>query len=134
LQKGRSAIELSLGQPTGSRLFLSHALCAGAEADIRAAGFKAFNRGKYHADSDKRNVSRLIVECLINEGVEYVFGVPGEENIHLVDALKPFADTFCSCKVRTGSVPSGRDVRQGFGQGRRLRRPLSTGRNQPFLA
>jgi acetolactate synthase-1/2/3 large subunit len=29
----------------------------------------------------------LIVRCLEAEGVEYVFGIPGEENIRLVDAL-----------------------------------------------
>jgi acetolactate synthase I/II/III large subunit len=33
------------------------------------------------------NVARLIARCLENEGVEYIFGLPGEENIHLVDAL-----------------------------------------------
>ena len=32
-------------------------------------------------------VAGLIVRCLENEGVEYVFGIPGEENIHLVEAL-----------------------------------------------
>src|SRR5438309_4534410 len=32
-------------------------------------------------------VARLIVRCLENEGVSHVFGIPGEENIHLVDAL-----------------------------------------------
>jgi acetolactate synthase-1/2/3 large subunit len=32
--------------------------------------------------------AQLIVQCLENEGVEYVFGIPGEENIHLVDALR----------------------------------------------
>jgi acetolactate synthase I/II/III large subunit len=32
-------------------------------------------------------VARLMVRCLENEGVTHVFGVPGEENIHLVDAL-----------------------------------------------
>ncbi|MCU1467745.1 MAG: putative acetolactate synthase large subunit IlvB [Actinomycetia bacterium] len=32
-------------------------------------------------------VARLIVRCLVNEGVTHVFGIPGEENIHLVDAL-----------------------------------------------
>jgi len=32
-------------------------------------------------------VADLIVWCLVNEGVEYVFGIPGEENIHLVEAL-----------------------------------------------
>jgi acetolactate synthase-1/2/3 large subunit len=34
-----------------------------------------------------RTVAELIVECLENEGVTYVFGIPGEENIHLVEAL-----------------------------------------------
>jgi len=33
------------------------------------------------------NVSQLLVQCLEHEGVEVVFGIPGEENIHLVDAL-----------------------------------------------
>ena len=37
-------------------------------------------------DSD-RNVADLIVSCLENEGVEFVFGIPGEENIHLTDSL-----------------------------------------------
>src|SRR2546425_11904679 len=32
-------------------------------------------------------VARLIVRCLENEGVSHVFGIPGEENLHLVDAL-----------------------------------------------
>ena len=33
------------------------------------------------------DAARLLVRCLEAEGVEYVFGIPGEENIHLVDAL-----------------------------------------------
>src|ERR1700716_3136997 len=32
-------------------------------------------------------VAELIVRCLENEGVTHVFGIPGEENIHLIDAL-----------------------------------------------
>ena len=32
-------------------------------------------------------VAHLIVRCLESEGVTHVFGVPGEENIHLVDEL-----------------------------------------------
>jgi acetolactate synthase-1/2/3 large subunit len=35
----------------------------------------------------ERNTAHLIVECLLAEGVEYVFGIPGEENIELIDAL-----------------------------------------------
>jgi len=36
-----------------------------------------------------QSTAELIVSCLENEGVEYVFGIPGEENIHLVRALGP---------------------------------------------
>jgi acetolactate synthase-1/2/3 large subunit len=32
-------------------------------------------------------VAELIVKCLENEGVEYIFGLPGEENIDITDAL-----------------------------------------------
>ncbi len=31
--------------------------------------------------------SELFVRCLENEGVEYIFGIPGEENIDVMDAL-----------------------------------------------
>jgi acetolactate synthase I/II/III large subunit len=33
------------------------------------------------------NVAQLIARCLENEAVEFIFGLPGEEIIHLVDAL-----------------------------------------------
>lgn len=33
------------------------------------------------------NVSDLMVRCLENEGVRYIFGVPGEENLDFLDAL-----------------------------------------------
>ena len=36
---------------------------------------------------DAPTAAQLLVQCLENEGVEYVFGIPGEENIHLIDAL-----------------------------------------------
>ena len=35
----------------------------------------------------ERSTATLIVECLENEGVTHVFGIPGEENIRLVDAI-----------------------------------------------
>jgi acetolactate synthase-1/2/3 large subunit len=38
----------------------------------------------------RSNVAKLLVECLENEGVKYIFGIPGEENIHFIDAL-PYA-------------------------------------------
>lgn len=38
-------------------------------------------------DEPSRTTAELIVECLVNEGVTHVFGIPGEENIRLIDAL-----------------------------------------------
>ncbi len=32
--------------------------------------------------------SDLLVRALENEGVEYIFGVPGEENLDLLNSLK----------------------------------------------
>src|SRR5690554_2139099 len=34
------------------------------------------------------NAADLFVRCLENEGVEYVFSVPGEENLDLIEALR----------------------------------------------
>jgi acetolactate synthase-1/2/3 large subunit len=31
--------------------------------------------------------AELFVRCLENEGVEYIFGIPGEENLDVMDAL-----------------------------------------------
>jgi len=39
------------------------------------------------AEGDKRKASDLFVECLEQEGVEYIFGVPGEENLDFLDSL-----------------------------------------------
>ena len=38
-------------------------------------------------DADLTDVAQLMVRCLESEGVTHVFGIPGEENIHLVEAL-----------------------------------------------
>jgi acetolactate synthase-1/2/3 large subunit len=34
------------------------------------------------------NSAELFVQCLENEGVQYIFGVPGEENLQLLQAIK----------------------------------------------
>ena len=36
--------------------------------------------------TETRTVAELAISCLEAEGVEYLFGIPGEENIRLVDA------------------------------------------------
>ena len=37
--------------------------------------------------SEKRTAAQLLTECLEQEGVEYVFGIPGEENLELIHSL-----------------------------------------------
>ena len=34
------------------------------------------------------NASDLFVKALENEGVEYIFGVPGEENLDFLEAMR----------------------------------------------
>jgi len=34
------------------------------------------------------NTAELLVRCLENEGVQYIFGVPGEENLEVLQALR----------------------------------------------
>jgi acetolactate synthase-1/2/3 large subunit len=51
-----------------------------------------------------RTVSRQIVACLQNEGVEYVFGLPGEENIYLIDALADSSIRFITTRDERGAA------------------------------
>ena len=39
-------------------------------------------------NSKNRKASDLFVQCLVAEGVEQVFGVPGEENLDLLESLR----------------------------------------------
>ncbi|MEM1130122.1 MAG: acetolactate synthase large subunit [Pseudomonadota bacterium] len=45
----------------------------------------------------------LMVQCLENEGVDYVFGIPGEENIRLVDALNGSGIQFVLARSEQGA-------------------------------
>ena len=51
-----------------------------------------------------RTVARLIVECLENEGVEFMFGLPGEENLHMVDALVDSSIRFVTTRDERGAA------------------------------
>jgi hypothetical protein len=44
-------------------------------------------------------VALLLVRCLENEGVSHVFGIPGEENIHFVDALSKSTIRYLGCAM-----------------------------------
>ncbi len=50
------------------------------------------------------NSAELFVKCLENEGVEYVFGVPGEENAHFMMALEDSSIRFILCRQEQGAA------------------------------
>ncbi len=49
------------------------------------------------------NAARLFVRCLENEGVEYIFGLPGEENLELMDALLDSPIRFVTVRHEQGA-------------------------------
>jgi acetolactate synthase-1/2/3 large subunit len=52
----------------------------------------------------ERTVARVLVECLAHEGVEYVFGLPGEENLHTIDALQDSSIRFVTTRDERGAA------------------------------
>lgn len=48
--------------------------------------------------------SELFVRCLENEGVEYIFGIPGEENIDVMDALLDSKIKFITVRHEQGAA------------------------------
>jgi acetolactate synthase-1/2/3 large subunit len=48
--------------------------------------------------------AELLVKCLENEGVEYIFGVPGEENIDVMDALLDSPIKFVTTRHEQGAA------------------------------
>lgn len=50
------------------------------------------------------NTAELLVQCLENEGVQYVFGLPGEENLHVLEALKKSSIQFITTRHEQGAA------------------------------
>ena len=50
------------------------------------------------------NTAELLVRCLENEGVKYVFGLPGEENLHVLEALKHSSIQFITTRHEQGAA------------------------------
>ncbi len=48
--------------------------------------------------------AELFVKCLENEGTEYIFGIPGEENLDLMDALLGSSIEFISTRHEQGAA------------------------------
>jgi acetolactate synthase I/II/III large subunit len=53
---------------------------------------------------DEMNTAELLVRCLENEGVEYVFGLPGEENLHVLEALRHSSIQFITTRHEQGAA------------------------------
>jgi acetolactate synthase-1/2/3 large subunit len=50
------------------------------------------------------NTAELLVKCLENEGVKYVFGLPGEENLHVLEAIKDSSIQFITTRHEQGAA------------------------------
>src|SRR6476659_448188 len=48
--------------------------------------------------------AELFVKCLENEGVEYIFGVPGEENVDILDSLLESPIRFITTRHEQGAA------------------------------
>ena len=76
--------------------------------------------------------SDLLVAALENEGVERIFGVPGEENLDVVELLRYSADRAGADAARASGRLHGGDLRAAHRQARRLHRDARTGRAEPL--
>lgn len=57
-----------------------------------------------HNPEKLMTTSELMVKCLEAEGVEYIFGIPGEENLALIDALKNSSIRFITTRHEQGAA------------------------------
>jgi acetolactate synthase-1/2/3 large subunit len=50
------------------------------------------------------NTAELLIQCLENEGVRYIFGLPGEENLHVLEALRNSSIQFITTRHEQGAA------------------------------
>lgn len=50
------------------------------------------------------NTAELLIQCLENEGVRYIFGLPGEENLHVLEALQGSSIQFITVRHEQGAA------------------------------
>lgn len=50
------------------------------------------------------NTADLLVRCLENEGVRYIFGLPGEENLHVLEAIRNSSIQFITTRHEQGAA------------------------------
>ena len=64
---------------------------------------KSITKGKREIVGDL-NTARLLVQCLENEGVEYIFGLPGEENLDILEVLRDSPIQFITTRHEQGAA------------------------------
>lgn len=52
----------------------------------------------------KRTAAQFLLECLENEGVKYIFGIPGEETLEIMDALQNSSIKFITTRHEQGAA------------------------------
>lgn len=55
-------------------------------------------------EKHQRNAADLLVECLQEEGVEYIFGIPGEENLATMNAISESPIKFITTRHEQGAA------------------------------
>ena len=50
------------------------------------------------------NVAEILVKCLENEGVKYIYGIPGEENLDVMNALRDSSIQFITVRHEQGAA------------------------------
>lgn len=50
------------------------------------------------------NTAQLLVKCLEEEGVKYIFGIPGEENLEIISALEDSDIEFITVRHEQGAA------------------------------
>ncbi len=55
-------------------------------------------------EQESLNTAQMLVRCLEEEGVEYIFGIPGEENLELIHALQGSSIRFITTRHEQGAA------------------------------
>ena len=71
---------------------------------------------KQTKENETMNAAQVLVRCLENEGVEYVFGIPGEENLEVMRALKDSKIKFITVRHEQGAAAGRRRQHEEHGQ------------------
>src|SRR5438876_3232126 len=64
---------------------------------------KPISMSEQASEKHSETAAQLLVRCLENEDVKYAFGIPGEENIHVIDALNDSSIRFVLARHEQGA-------------------------------